>query len=185
MDAGHVTVTPVKQQHQMRFQIKVRDVGAQATMRFIEDLEGQLEGALGEGSGVRFAFTGEAYDGSIGMDAVVGDLLNSLLTAVVIIFVLLTLLFRSIRLGLLSIPPNVIPLVFTMAYMVWRQIPLNAATVIIFSISLGLAVDGSIHVLARFREETRERHFRAHPALIRAARGTGRAIGKRKSNADS
>ena len=160
----------------MRFQIKVRDVGAQATMRFIEDLEGQLEGALGEGSGVRFAFTGEAYDGSIGMDAVVGDPLNSLLTAVVIIFVLLTLLFRSIRLGLLSIPPNVIPLVFTMAYMVWRQIPLNAATVIIFSISLGLAVDGSIHVLARFREETRERHFRAHPALIRAARGTGRAI---------
>ncbi len=47
---------------------------------------------------------------------------------------------------------------------------------IIFSISLGLAVDGTIHVLARFREETRERGLRAHPALIRAARGTGRAI---------
>ena len=159
----------------MRFQIKVRDIGAQATMAFIKDLDDQLDAALA-GRGVRFAFTGEAYDGSVGMDAVVGDLLYSLLTAVLIIFLLLALLFRSLRLGLLSIPPNIIPLVFTMAYMVARDIPLNAATVIIFSISLGLAVDGSIHVLARFREETRIRKFRSHPALIRAARGTGRAI---------
>lgn len=159
----------------MRFQIKIKDVGAQATMAFINDLSEELEDGL-HGREVAFAFTGEAYDGSVGMDAVVGDLLYSLLTAVLIIFLLLALLFRSLRLGLLSIPPNVIPLVFTMAYMVARQIPLNAATVIIFSISLGLAVDGSIHVLARFREETRIRGFRAHPALIRAARGTGRAI---------
>ena len=158
----------------MRFEVKVRDVGAQATMRFIEKLDAKLSGALP--GDVVIAYTGEAYDGSVGMDAVVGDLLGSLLTAVGIIFVLLALLFRSIRLGLLSIPPNIIPLVFTMAYMVMRDIPLNAATVIIFSISLGLAVDGTIHVLARFREETQERGLRAHPALIRAARGTGRAI---------
>jgi hypothetical protein len=158
----------------LRLQIKVRDVGAQATMRFITDLEAELRGALPDD--VTVTFTGEAYDGSVGTDAVVGDLLGSLFTAVIIIFLLLSLLFRSIRLGLLSIPPNVIPLVFTMAYMVARGIPLNVATVIIFSISLGLAVDGTIHVLARFREETRERGMRAHPALIRAARGTGRAI---------
>ncbi len=158
----------------MRFEVKVRDVGAQATMRFIDRLDERLAEALPDD--VDVAYTGEAYDGSVGMDAVVGDLLGSLLTAVGIIFLLLALLFRSIRLGLLSIPPNIIPLVFTMAYMVARGIPLNAATVIIFSISLGLAVDGTIHVLARFREETRERGLRAHPALIRAARGTGRAI---------
>ena len=159
----------------LRLQIKVRDIGAQATVRFIDDLDEQLGQAF-DGSDVNYAFTGEAYSGSKGMEAVVGDLLASLLTAVVIIFVLLTLLFRSLRLGLLSIPPNIIPLVLTMAYMVMRSIPLNAATGIIFSISLGLAVDGSIHVLARFREETLDRGMQAHPALIRAARGTGRAI---------
>ena len=110
------------------------------------------------------------------MDAVVDDLMGSLALALVIIVLILTLLFRSIRLGLLSIPPNLIPLVFTMAYMVWRDIPLNAATVIIFSISLGLAVDGTIHVLARFREETRLNGLSTESALILAARGTGRAI---------
>jgi hypothetical protein len=87
----------------------------------------------------------------------------------------MTLLLRSVRLGLLSIPSNVIPLVVTMAYMVVREIPLNAATVIIFSISIGLAVDSTIHVLARYREETLG-GLGSNEALIRAARGTGQAI---------
>lgn len=159
----------------MRLQIKVRDIGAQATMRFIDALDARFAESL-SGDAVDVAYTGEAYDGSVGMDAVVTDLLGSLLTAIGIIFVLLSLLFRSLRLGLLSIPPNLLPLVGTMAYMVVRGIPLNAATGIVFSVALGLGVDGSIHVLARFREETREKGFLAHAALIRAARGTGRAI---------
>ena len=88
---------------------------------------------------------------------------------------LLAFFFRNIRLGLLRIPPNLIPLVATMAYMVWREIPLNVSTVIIFSISLGLAVNGTIHVLARFREEIRTGIGR-EAVLVRAAKGTGRAI---------
>ncbi|MCB9657979.1 MAG: MMPL family transporter [Sandaracinaceae bacterium] len=159
----------------VRLQIMVRDVGAQATMALIDDLEAEIDRVFPEGSGVRHGFTGEAHDGSRGQRAVVHDLGSSLATAIVIIFVLLSLLFRSVRLGLLSIPPNLIPLVGTLAYMVIRGIPLNAATVIIFSISLGLAVDGTIHVLARFREET-ARGLRSNAALVRAARGTGRAI---------
>lgn len=158
----------------MRLQLKVRDVGAQETMRLTAELEGKLAEALPSSAAI--GFTGEAFDGSAGMDAVVDDLISSLALALVIIVVILTLLFRSIRLGLLSIPPNLIPLVFTGAYMVWRDIPLNAATVIIFSISLGLAVDGTIHVLARFREETRLNGLSTESALILAARGTGRAI---------
>lgn len=156
-----------------RMQIKVRDIGAQATMVLIEDLQRHLDEAVP--GDLQVGMTGEAYDGSVGMDAVVGDLLGSLLMAVVIIFVLLTLLFRSLRFGLLSIPPNVIPLAGTMAYMALRGIPLNAATGIVFSISLGLAVDGSIHVLARFREELAEGKS-VDNALLRAAKGTGRAI---------
>jgi predicted RND superfamily exporter protein len=53
--------------------------------------------------------------------------------------------------------------------------PLNTANVIIFSISIGMAVDGTIHVLERFRQETR-RGLRSNAALVRAARGTGRSI---------
>ena len=158
-----------------RIQFKLRDVGAQATMRFLDVLENVIEGSLRDEDTVSVSYTGEAYTGSRGQAAVVNDLLGSLLVAVVIIFLLLAFFFRSIRLGLLSIPPNLIPLVATMAYMVWREIPLNVSTVIIFSISLGLAVNGTIHVLARFREEMQHGIGR-EAALVRAARGTGRAI---------
>ena len=158
-----------------RIQFKLRDVGAQATMRFLDVLENVVEGNLRGDDTVTVSYTGEAYTGSRGQAAVVNDLLGSLLVAVVIIFLLLAFFFRSIRLGLLSIPPNLIPLVATMAYMVWREIPLNVSTVIIFSISLGLAVNGTIHVLARFREEMQHGIGR-EAALVRAARGTGRAI---------
>jgi predicted RND superfamily exporter protein len=159
----------------VRVQFKLRDVGAQATMRFLDKLEGVINEELGDDETISVSFTGEAYTGSRGQAAVVSDLLGSLLVAVVVIFLLLAFFFRSIRLGLLSIPPNLIPLVATMAYMVWREIPLNVSTVIIFSISLGLAVNGTIHVLARFREEML-RGIGREAALVRAARGTGRAI---------
>lgn len=159
----------------VRVQFKLRDVGAQATMRFLDDLEAVIERELGSDETLSWSFTGEAYTGSRGQAAVVSDLLGSLMIAVVVIFLLLAFFFRSVRLGLLSIPPNLIPLVATMAYMVWREIPLNVSTVIIFSISLGLAVNGTIHVLARFREEMR-RGIGREAALVQAARGTGRAI---------
>jgi len=158
-----------------RIQLKLRDVGARLTLDFIEEFERRLDAIVAPYPSVSYYITGEAYTGSRGLDAVVRDLMTSLGTAVLIIFAILTLLFRSARLGLISIPPNIIPLAFTLAYMVVRGIPLSAATAIIFSISIGLAVDGTIHVLARFREE-RHRGLGKNAALLRAARGTGRAI---------
>lgn len=157
-----------------RIQVRLADVGAAASLVLIDDLRSQLDERF-EPLGVRVSMTGEGYTGSVGLDAVVRDLLGSLLTAVLIIFGMLVFLFGSWRLGLLSIPPNVIPLVGTMAWMALREIPLNAATVIVFSISLGLAVDGSIHLLARYREEIGTGVGR-NAALLRAARGTGRAV---------
>ncbi|RLB53535.1 MAG: hypothetical protein DRJ42_11735 [Deltaproteobacteria bacterium] len=156
----------------LRLRIMVADIGAQATMRLIDRLEGELS-AIRERAEV--ALTGEAFTGSVGTEAVVTDIMRSLGLAILIIFVVLTVLFRSVRLGLLSIPPNLIPLIGTMAWMVVRGMPLNIATGVIFSISIGLAVDGTIHVLARFREEA-ERGLGQNVALVRAARGTGRAI---------
>lgn len=158
-----------------RIQFKLRDIGAKATLRFVDKLQHEIDSVLGKDKTLTVSFTGEAYTGSLGQVAVVSDLTGSLLLAVVVIFLLLAFFFRSIRFGLLSIPPNLIPLVATMAYMVWREIPLNVSTVIIFSVSLGLAVNATIHVLARFREEMRTGIGR-EASLIRAMRSTGRAI---------
>ncbi|HHH31138.1 MAG TPA: hypothetical protein ENK57_22705, partial [Polyangiaceae bacterium] len=157
-----------------RVHVALSDVGAAASLELIEELQRMLNARF-EPLGVRVALAGEGYTGSVGLNAVVYDLLGSLSTAVLIIFGMLVVLFRSWRLGLLSIPPNIIPLVGTLAWMWLRGMNLNAATVIVFSISLGLAVDGSIHMLARYREEIGHGRVR-NDALLRVARGTGRAI---------
>lgn len=157
-----------------RIHVSLEDIGASRSLVLIEQLRSRLDERF-QPLGVRVEMTGEGYTGSIGLEAIVDDLLGGLGVAVLIIFGMVVVLFRSVRLGLLSVPPNVIPLVGAIAWMALRSIPLNAATVIVFSISLGLAVDASIHIIARFREEIRGRAA-WRPAILRAARGTGRAI---------
>ena len=158
-----------------RINIGVRDFGAQATIALADRLEDYAKTQLAPFSDVQVRLTGDAYVGSKGLDVVITDLMSSLGLAVFIIFGFMTVLFRSARLAALSVPPNLLPLLVTMAFMVLSGVPLNAATAIIFSISIGMAVDGSIHVLARFQEEVK-RQPNVDEALVAAARGTGKAI---------
>ena len=120
------------------------------------------------------AFAGVAYDASRGLDRIVSSL-GSFTSAIVLIFVVMMLLFRSVRLGLLSIPPNLLPLAMTLAYMVLRGIPLHAATVIVFTVTAGLLVDGATHVIARFREE-QERGGTSHEVMMRTMETSGRGV---------
>ena len=109
------------------------------------------------------------------MDRFVRDLLRSLLGASVIIFGVIAVLFRSLRLGVAAILPNLTPLVITLGYMGIRGYEMNAGNVIVFAISLGIAVDGTIHFLARFREEIKADDGPA-AAIYRSYISTGRAI---------
>ena len=94
-----------------------------------------------------------------------GNMIRSVFMAVVIIFIVITLGFRSIRIGLMSMIPNLIPVLLTYGAMGWLGIKVELSTVVVFTISLGIAVDDSIHFLARFREE-----FRKHGDHERAIR---------------
>jgi predicted RND superfamily exporter protein len=160
----------------VRLSISLTDMGAKQTIALAEKLQSKAQALFGEMEDVEIHLTGDAYVGSLGLDIVIRDLMWSLGTAFLIIFLFMSLVLGSVRLGLLSIPPNVFPLLMTMAYMAWQDIPLNTATAVIFSISIGLAVDGTIHLLARFREEVAHGDQGVDEALVRSARGTGKAI---------
>jgi uncharacterized protein len=158
-----------------RLRVRLQDTGSRSTLALVAALDERLKRALRDDGTTTFAFTGDAYLSSHGLDAVVTDLTGSLGVAVVTILVLVFFSFRSVPYTLLLIPPNVIPMVLVMAWMVWRDIPLNAATAIIFSVSIGITVDAGIHLLARLREELAE-DLLLTTAIMRSVRGTGRAI---------
>jgi len=156
--------------------IHVRDAGADALSGLVEDLRRRLEGAL-EPHGVAVSVTGEATRASLGLRLVVADLTLGLGLALVVVFGVLALAFRSLRLALASVLPNVLPLAVAAGWMAWRGIPLNASTTIVFAVSLGLAVDGTIHLVTRYRQERAADPDAATEDVVAAAlAGTGTAI---------
>jgi len=158
-----------------RILIKVRDAGTARLAEIINTLKSDLGTHLPPGCGVSYQLTGDAYVNTVAMNGVIHDLFTSLLTASVAIFVLMAVVFRSLRLGLITAIPNLTPLILTLGYMGLRGYDLNAGNVIVFTISLGMAVDDTIHFIFRYRVE-RRRQADVAAAIHNTIQGTGRAI---------
>jgi predicted RND superfamily exporter protein len=96
----------------------------------------------------------------------------SLSISVVAIFLLLLGLFRSLSTGLFATPPNLFPILVVLGFMGWTEMPLNASTVMIATLALGIAVDDTIHFLQHYRSR-----LRAHGDIERSVRETFRTKG--------
>jgi len=106
---------------------------------------------------------------------IVFSLAWSILIAVVAISIIMTLLFRNLSMVIISLVPNLIPLLAIAGIMGFFNVDIKPSTAVIFTIALGIAVDDSIHYLARFRIE----HMRSgalFASLTTTTVQTGRAI---------
>ena len=81
-----------------------------------------------------------------------------------IIFGVLAIAYRSLRLGLIAIIPNILPLLASATYMVITKQPLEVVSVCCFTICLGIAVDDTIHFMSRYLEE--KKYGGSHDAVI-------------------
>ena len=159
----------------LRIQLSVADVGGQATLRLVERLHGVLSEELATQEDVTWIVSGDGYTGAAGLLSLIDDFLSSISWAFALILISMWITFRSFRLAIISMPVNAIPLTVTLATMGWLGIDLNTTTVILFTISLGLAVDDAIHYLARYSEAI-SRGLDVPEAIEEAALGAGRAI---------
>ena len=106
--------------------------------------------------GVSLSVSGSAVVAARNLSTMINDLVKSLIIAAAVIMVVLTVMFRSIKMGLVSLLPNCLPLIFTASFLVWTGEPLRLTSVLLFTVSLGIAVDDTIHFLVRFRREQSE-----------------------------
>jgi len=116
----------------------------------------QTEGNRLLGPGMRVELTGELLLFSRISTELVHNLLWSLLQAFGIIFLVLGVLFRSVKAVLAGILPNLLPVLALFGIMGWAGIPLNVPTSIVACITLGLAVDDTTHFLHNYRTKRRE-----------------------------
>ena len=136
-----------------RVDISLRDVGARAYQALAQRLRKELPSLVRAPEGVTTRVTGTSMVAHRGINMLVTDLLFSLSLALGVIAVFLSLLFRSARIGILSLLPNVIPLAVGLGFMRLAGMRLEPVTVMIYSIALGIAVDDTIHFMVRYREE--------------------------------
>ena len=164
-----------------RVVVRVADVGTAATRDLADRLDALLAARFPPGdaarnpAGVTWRLTGDGYVNAVGMDRFVRDFLWGLAGATAVIFGAIGLLFRSVRAGLIAMIPNLAPLAFTLGWMRLRGLHLNAGNAIVFAVGLGIAVDDTIHFLARFREELKTGGT-VPEAIARTLAATGRAI---------
>lgn len=106
---------------------------------------------------------------------IVIDLATSLGVASLIIFAVLAIAYRSIRVGLISIVPNMFPLATAGVYLVVTGQSLEVVTVCAFTVCLGIAVDDTIHFLTRYQEE-KSKTDDQEAAIYNAFSGVGTAL---------
>lgn len=107
-------------------------------------------------------------------DIVTGQV-KSLSLALGVIFVVMSLMFLSVKVGFLAILPNVLPIMIFFGVMGWLGILLNVGTSLIAAIALGIAVDSTIHLMARLNLELRGETDQA-AAMVRTLQAVGAPI---------
>ena len=118
-------------------------------------------------------YTGVSVVASDGTRYLVNNLISSLIFAIICIGVLMALLFRSWRMVLISMIPNIIPLIVTAGIMGFFGIPLKASTLLIFSIAFGISIDDTIHFLSKYRQELKNKNWDLKSCILIAIRESG------------
>ena len=157
----------------MRISLKVADIGSEKMEALINGkILPKINELFGE-SETKVNVTGISLLFIKGNRFLVNNLLVSLLLAFCIIAIIMGLLFGNVRMVMISLIPNVIPLLMTAGLMGYLEIPLKPSTAIIFSIVFGISVDYSIHYLAKYRQELKSNNFFVPIAVSKSLRETG------------
>ena len=121
-------------------------------------------------------FTGTSVVVSEGTKYLFINLVQSLIFAILSIALLMAFLFRSLRIIMISMIPNIIPLLFTAGIMGYFQIPLKPSTLLVFGIALGITVDNAILFLAKYRQELKLHMWDIKYSILLSLRETGLGI---------
>lgn len=146
--------------------------GSQAMAQVVREVEQKGKELL---PGLRVYATGTFVLLNRTSDQIGNEQMLSIGIALVTIFLMLAILFRSLRVGLTALVPNLVPIVFFFGFMGWRGIKLNLTTSLVASIVLGLAVDNAVQFIVRFRRVQKE-DAPLRDAIIESMRLSGRPI---------
>ena len=119
------------------------------------------------------SLTGKAFLFQKGTNFLIKNLILSLTLAILLISLFMAYLFRSFRMIVISLTPNLLPLLITAGAMGYLGVPIKPSTILVFSIAFGISVDDTIHFLAKYRQELIAYRWSVKKSVFAALRETG------------
>jgi predicted RND superfamily exporter protein len=138
-----------------RISINMADVGSRRLPELLARVQARSD-QLFDSSKYHVEFTGTSVTFLEGSSFIIHGLQDSIMYAFILISLCMIYLFRSFRILVCSLIPNLIPLVITAGIMGWAGVALKPSTVLIFSVALGIAIDITIRFLVNYKQEQKD-----------------------------
>ena len=155
-----------------RISFQMADVGTKHMDSLMATILPQVD-SIFDKSKFNVKVTGNSVVYAKGTNFLIKNLFESVIIAIILISILMAFLFSSFRMILVSMVPNIIPLLITAAIMGFAGIPIKPSTIIVFSIALGISVDNAIQYLSRYRHEYKATNGAIKESAINALHEAG------------
>ncbi len=150
----------------------MQDIGTERMERIEERIDARVKKAFPKEK-YEVTMTGKALVFLKGTNYLIKNLIVSLGLAILLISLFMGWMFRSFRMILISLIPNMLPLLLTAGVMGYLGIPLKPSTILVFSVAFGISVDDTIHFLAKYRQELIASNWKIRKSIYAAIRETG------------
>jgi predicted RND superfamily exporter protein len=166
-----------------RVSIQMKDVGSIEMEKLVNKLKPRIDSVfnfdyetnsyLGADKNYKVVITGNSLMFLQGNQFLVRNLLESVLLAVILIAIVLYTLFMSPRMIFISVLPSLVPLIITAGIMGYFHIYIKPSTILVFSIAFGIASDGTLYFLTKYRQELKHTHGSISKAVSLTIKETG------------
>ena len=150
----------------------MRDIGTEEMAKVEDKLRTKIDQVFPK-ERFNVTLTGKALVFQKGTSYLIDNLIESLIFAILLIAGLMAYMFRSVKMILVSVITNILPLCITSGLMGYFGIPLKPSTILVFSIAFGISVDNAIQFMAKYRHDLIENNGKIKKSVFSALRETG------------
>jgi predicted RND superfamily exporter protein len=150
----------------------MKDIGTEEMAKIEKKLHTKID-KIFPSDRYEVTLTGKALVFQKGTTYLVGNLVESLIFAILLIALLMTYMFRSWKMIFASVVTNILPLCITSGLMGYLGIPLKPSTILVFSIAFGISVDNAIQFMAKYRHDLIQNGGKIEKAVVSALHETG------------
>lgn len=155
-----------------RVSVQMKNIGTNDIERILKDLKPKVD-SIFPPKKYDVHLTGTSVVFLKGTNYLVKNLFQSLLLAIIVITLLMSVIFSSKKMILISLIPNIIPQILTAGMMGYFGISIKPSTILIFSVALGISVDNTIHFLSRYRLHLIHTNYNIKESVVAALHETG------------